>query len=234
MSVAVVVLAKAPVAGLVKTRLARTVGDGRAADLAAAALLDTIEVCAEVFPTPLRVAALAGELRCASRAPELVSTLWGWQVIAQGIGTLGERIVRAVHDTHRLTGGPVVLLGMDTPHAQAPVLAEVARRVELTGAPVLGPAGDGGWWVLAVADPRQVDGVARVPMSRPETFAHTREALCRAGLPPDAAPLMRDVDTAADAAWAAAAAPQTRFARAWREGQDRNASLAPELGMAAP
>jgi hypothetical protein len=232
MSVAVVVLAKAPVAGMVKTRLAHTVGDERAADLAATALLDTIEVCADVFPSALRVAALAGDLRSASRAPELVRMLRGWQVIAQGAGTLGERIVQAVHDTHRLTGGPVVLVGMDTPHAQAPVLAEVARRVEITGTPVLGPSADGGWWVLAVADPRHVDGVAQVMMSRPETFAHTRKALCRTGFPPDAAPMMRDVDTAADAACVAAAASQTRFARAWREGQGRNASQPRELGAA--
>jgi hypothetical protein len=107
---------------------------------------------------------------------------------------------------------------MDTPHLQARVLAEVAQTVAATGLPVLGPASDGGWWVLATADPRQADGLADVPMSRPDTYARTHEAVCRVARGVAPAPMMRDVDTAADAAWAAAATPRSRFARAWRDG----------------
>ena len=215
-SAAVVVLAKAPVTGLVKTRLAAEVGHERAAHLAAAALLDTLEVCGQVFPDGLRVAALAGDLASASRASELERALAGWHLVGQGAGSLGERIRHTVHATHRLTGGPVVLVGMDTPHLQARVLAEVARRVGTTGTPVLGRAVDGGWWVLAVSDPRHSDGVAAVPMSRPDTWARTRDAVCRAAGCVTTAPVMRDVDTAADAHWAASAAPATRFGHAWR------------------
>ncbi|MDF2092265.1 DUF2064 domain-containing protein [Knoellia sp. 3-2P3] len=218
MSVAVVVLAKAPVPGVAKTRLAAVVGDRRAADLAAAALLDTLELCAEVFPSGFRVAALDGHLAEASRRDELAATLHEWQVIDQTTGGLGERICHALHATHRLTGGPVVLVGMDTPHLQTGILAEVAESVAATGRPVLGPAADGGWWVLAIADPRHADGLADVPMSRPDTYARTHEAVCRVSRRVAPAPVMRDVDTVVDAAWAAAAAPRSRFARAWREG----------------
>jgi glycosyltransferase A (GT-A) superfamily protein (DUF2064 family) len=217
-SSAVVVLAKAPVPGVAKTRLAAVVGDRRAADLAAAALLDTLELCAEVFTSGFRVVSLAGDLAAASRREELAAALEGWQVIEQRAGGLGERICHALHETHRLTGGPVVLVGMDTPHLQARVLAEVAQTVAATGRPVLGPAADGGWWVLATSDPRQADGLADVPMSRPDTYDRTHEAVCRVARGVVPAPVVRDVDTAADAAWAAAAAPRSRFARAWRDG----------------
>jgi glycosyltransferase A (GT-A) superfamily protein (DUF2064 family) len=219
-SVAVVVLAKAPIPGLAKTRLARTEGAGRASHLAAAALLDTLEVCGAVSPAGLRVLALAGDLSAASRAPELAGALDGWHLIGQGTGALGERVRDAIHETHRLTGGPVMLVGMDTPHLQARVLADVAGRVESTGGPVLGPAVDGGWWLLAVDDPRHADGVASVSMSRPDTCARTRDAVCRAAGPPAPAPVTRDVDTAADAAWAAALAPATRFAQVWHGGRE--------------
>ena len=100
---------------------------------------------------------------------------------------------------------------MDTPHLQARVLAEVAETVAATGLPVLGPAADGGWWVLATADPRQADGLADVPMSRPDTYDRTHEAVCRGARRVAPAPVMRDVDTAADAAWAAVAAPEEPF-----------------------
>jgi glycosyltransferase A (GT-A) superfamily protein (DUF2064 family) len=217
-SSAVVVLAKAPVPGVAKTRLAAAVGDRRAADLAAAALLDTLELCAEVFTSAFRVASLAGDLADASRGEELAAALEGWHVMQQRGGGLGQRICHALHETHRLTGGPVVLVGMDTPHLQGRVLAEVAETVAAPGRPVLGPAVDGGWWVLATADPGVADGLGDVPMSRPDTYARTHEVVCRAAGAVAPAPVMRDVDTAADAAWAAAAAPRSRFARAWRDG----------------
>jgi glycosyltransferase A (GT-A) superfamily protein (DUF2064 family) len=214
-SAAVVVLAKAPVPGVAKTRLGRTVGDAAAADLAAAALLDTLDACCAVFPPGRRVVALAGELGPACRSRQLRAALAGWQVTGQQPGSLGERILGALWETHGLTGGPVVLLGMDTPHLEPRVLTDVVATVMTTGRPVLGPALDGGWWVLATADPAQAKGIAAVAMSRADTFAATWHAVCRAAGPPATAPVMRDVDTADDAAWVASEAPRTRFARAW-------------------
>ena len=64
----VLVVAKAPVPGLAKTRLAATLGDEVAADIAAAALLDTLDAVAQT-PASARVVAMTGDLsgRAAAR-----------------------------------------------------------------------------------------------------------------------------------------------------------------------
>ena len=80
---------------------------------------------------------------------------------------------------------------------------------------MLGPADDGGWWVLALRDPAEARVLATVPTSTPETGERTREALRQRGLTVGAAPCLRDVDTAFDAAAVAAEAPGSRFAEAW-------------------
>ena len=64
--VTVLVVAKAPVPGMAKTRLAEAVGPDTAADIAAAALLDTLDAVAAA-PVTGRVVAMTGDLDAASR-----------------------------------------------------------------------------------------------------------------------------------------------------------------------
>jgi glycosyltransferase A (GT-A) superfamily protein (DUF2064 family) len=107
---------------------------------------------------------------------------------------------------------------MDTPQVSAHDLQEVAAA-SVEGTAVLGPAVDGGWWVLALRDPVAAAGLAGVPMSTPDTYGSTRAALERAGLRVRSARTLRDVDTAADAAAVAGsvAGGGGHFHRAWRE-----------------
>src|SRR5690349_472622 len=111
--------AKAPVAGQAKTRLGAVTGMGAAADLAAAALLDTIDACAAAFSSCHL--ALAGDLAEAERTEELRAALAGWDVFAQVGETFAERLAHA----HDHVGGPVVQIGMDTPQVTPARLAEV-------------------------------------------------------------------------------------------------------------
>lgn len=216
MTARALVLAKAPVPGRVKTRLGATVGAHCAAELAAAALLDTIEACSTAFAECHL--ALDGDLADGVASQELVAATAGWHVFAQSSGDLGDRLARAHEQVARSGSLPVVQVGMDTPQLTPALLEEVAGAVA-TGTAVLGPALDGGWWVLGLADGLGAAALVGVPMSRPTTYVHTRAALHGAGLEVHASTTLRDVDTAADAQAVAAAAPRTRFAAAWRAAQ---------------
>ncbi|GGL36437.1 DUF2064 domain-containing protein [Phycicoccus endophyticus] len=210
-------MAKAPVPGRAKTRLAAGVGDEEAAELAAAALLDTVETAARVWPRGRRVLALAGDLAGATREAELRAAVADWHVVPQGGASFAQRLVDGHRQAHRLAGGPVVQVGMDTPQVTPAVLRGVATLAREHAAPVLGPALDGGWWVLVTTHPHQARVLAGVPMSRPDTGRLTAAALDAAGHPPLEGPLLRDVDELEDAVAVAAQAPRTRFARRWRE-----------------
>ncbi len=218
MSPAVLVMAKAPVAGEVKTRLGAAVGPAAAADLAAAAVLDTLDVCGAVFDDCH--VALAGDLDRATGHRALRDALSGWTVHLQRGAGFAARLANAHADVGRATGGPVVQIGMDTPHLGAGHLREVADLVGRGNDAVLGAAEDGGWWVLAVTDPRLAQRLAGVEMSTGRTYDDTLTALRRAGASVAATAVLRDVDTEADAELAASAAPGTRFARLWRELRD--------------
>lgn len=205
------VLAKAPVPGRVKTRLAATVGDDVAASLAAAALLDTVAACSAAFAQCHL--ALDGDLAEAVGGEALLAATSGWHVFTQSAGDLGARLANA----HASVGGdgPVVQVGMDTPQATGAMLRAVAERT-VAGTAVVGPAVDGGWWVLGLADVEAAGSLADVAMSTPDTGDATRAALVATGLRVLSTATLRDVDTAEDAAVVATAAPTTLFATVWR------------------
>jgi glycosyltransferase A (GT-A) superfamily protein (DUF2064 family) len=197
------VFAKQPVPGRVKTRLCPPCTHEQAAAVAAAALDDTI---ATVTATPAdrRWLVIAGRYR----------TPPDWAVSVQRGTGMAERIACAFLDT-ALAGVGSVLIGMDTPQVTPDLLADVAAGLQQYDA-VLGPAEDGGWWTLALRDPRQAACLYDVPMSTPDTGALTEAALRRRGLTVRLAPQLSDVDTVQDAWAVAQAAPHGRFAAAVR------------------
>ncbi|MGD3108180.1 TIGR04282 family arsenosugar biosynthesis glycosyltransferase [Streptomyces sp. YGL11-2] len=195
----ILVIAKEPRPGRVKTRLTPPYTPDQAAELAEAALRDTLRAV-RAMPARRRVLVLDG--RPGSWLPA------GFDVRPQCAGGLDERLAAAF----AATTGPALLLGMDTPQVTpallAPALAPDAwRHCDAW----FGAAADGGFWALGLAapDPRLLRGV---PMSTATTGAVQRARLTAAGLRVRDLPVLRDVDTAADAAAVAAAAPGGRFA----------------------
>jgi uncharacterized protein len=204
-----VILAKAPVPGRVKTRLCPPATPAQAADVAAAALLDTLDAALAV-PGCRVVVALDGDPRRGARAAAVRAALAGTTVVAQRGTSLGERITAAHDDVAGLApGAATVQIGMDTPQV-TPALLEAA----FGAGPALGPAADGGWWALALPDPRRAALVRDVPTSRPDTGTATLAALRAGGLTVALLPELTDVDTARDARAVAAACPDGRFAAA--------------------
>jgi rSAM/selenodomain-associated transferase 1 len=196
------VIAKEPVPGRVKTRLCPPCTPQQAAAVARAALDDTLSTLDD-FKSAHRTLVISGTYP----APR------GWMVIPQrGVG-LGERLAHAFADTD--DGGPALLVGMDTPQLTAELLGDLADGLASADA-VLGPAEDGGWWALALREPRYAAVLRDVPMSTADTGRLTRRALRDKGLRVAAGPGLRDVDTAADAWAVAGQCPDGRFAAAVR------------------
>lgn len=194
--VAVLVVAKAPVPGLAKTRLAAVVGADVAAGIAAAALLDTLDAVAAA-PVQARVVALTGDLDQAHSSGEIRCAMAGFTVIEQRGGTFAERLANAHADAAAATGLPVLQIGMDTPEVTARLIEDCAG--ELIGSDaVLGMAGDGGWWLLGVRDPVTARCLLDVPMSQRDTGVVTLAALRGTGASVQRVCAMPDVDTVSD------------------------------------
>ncbi len=209
----VLVVAKAPVPGLAKTRLAASVGAEVAADIAAAALLDTLDAVAAA-PVARRVVAMTGDLDKACRRAEIRDRLADFTVIDQRGDCFAERLTHAHEDA--ASGLPVLQIGMDTPQVSPALIGECGAALQDSDA-VLGLADDGGWWVLGVQDPAMAGCLCHVPMSQPDTGAHTLLALFDAGLGVRLVPELTDVDTIGDIDGVrCACAPTARFAEATR------------------
>jgi glycosyltransferase A (GT-A) superfamily protein (DUF2064 family) len=211
----VLVVAKAPVPGKAKTRLGAVVGPQRAAELAAAALLDTLQASVEAVGVDRCHLALAGDLATGARADELTAATHGWTVHPQRGDGFAERLVHAHTDAAAAAGAAVVQIGMDTPQVEARHLREAAALLTGPDDAVLGPAYDGGWWLLGVGGPQLLAHLAEVPMSTGETGGLTRAALVRAGATIRDVEVLRDIDEVEDAVAVAALAPSTRFGREW-------------------
>ncbi|MGD1240506.1 TIGR04282 family arsenosugar biosynthesis glycosyltransferase [Mycobacterium seoulense] len=211
--VTLLVVAKAPEPGRAKTRLAATVGDVAAAEIAAAALLDTLDAVAAA-PVARRVVAMTGDLDAAAGAGEIRQRLEAFSVIPQRGDDFADRLANAHHDA--ADGHPVVQIGMDTPQVTAELLTDCARRLREAPA-VLGPADDGGWWVLGLRSPAAADCLRTVPMSQPDTGLLTYRALHDMGIAVYPAPRLADFDFAADVAAVRQACGQaSRFATVTR------------------
>ncbi|EPD66530.1 TIGR04282 family arsenosugar biosynthesis glycosyltransferase [Streptomyces sp. HGB0020] len=186
------VVAKEPRPGRVKTRLTPPFTPREAAALAEAALADTLDVVART-PAHRRILVLDGE-----PGPWLPP---GFEVLRQCPGGLDERLAAAfAHCT-----GPSLLIGMDTPQVTPELLAVDFADCDA----YFGPAEDGGFWALGLAEPDPAL-LLGVPMSTSRTGAVQRARL--AGLRVRDLPPLRDVDTARDAELVASAAPGGRFA----------------------
>jgi glycosyltransferase A (GT-A) superfamily protein (DUF2064 family) len=211
--VTLLVVAKAPEAGRAKTRVAATVGDRVAAEIAAAALLDTLDAVAAA-PVAARVVALTGNLDAAAGAADIRRRLESFTVIGQRGDDFADRLANAHADA--ADGQPVLQIGMDTPQVTDELLASCARRL-LQAQAVLGLACDGGWWVLGLQTPAAAECLRSVPMSQPDTGELTLKALRANGINVTTVERLTDVDFIDDiAAVRDACDPASHFARVTR------------------
>jgi uncharacterized protein len=198
-SATLIVIAKAPVPGRVKTRLCPPCTPAQAAALAEASLRDTLAAALRCG-AGRHVVALDGE-----PGPWLPS---GFEVIPQRGSGLAERLASAFADV----GGPAFLIGMDTPQVR-PEWLDAGLDAVSSGDAAFGASPDGGYWGIGLREPDPAV-FAGVPMSSLRTGAVQRARLAMLGLATAVLRPLLDVDTFADALAVAREAPRSRFAAA--------------------
>ncbi len=224
MTPAVLIFAKAPEPGRVKTRLTPMASAVQAADIAATALLDTLDAVRASGCVAL--VAMSGDLEGSVRSNTVRPALARTVQFPQRGDTFGDRLANAHLDARLVhPGGPILQIGGDTPQVSPALLQEATEQ--LVAGPVasepsalgridavLGLATDGGWWALGVHDATDACVVRTVAPSCADTGARTLAALRARGLRVAMLPELRDVDTMPDARAVAAQVPGSRFARA--------------------
>ncbi len=208
-NMSILIMAKAPIPGRVKTRLRPEFTDDQAAALAAAALSDTVAAASACTPNVV----VALERFGSASVPKMLANL---RVIDQQGKRLGERLDHALAMVWQFHPGRNLVIGMDTPQVTPELLTAVGDLAESPRDCGIGLADDGGFWALSFAgQPAAV--LSQVPMSRPDTGELTVAALRAVGQNVRVGPSLADVDDAASADHVARTAPTTLFAHRYRE-----------------
>lgn len=176
--------ARYPEPGKAKTRLIPALGPQRAAALHRRMTEQSISV--------MRATGLAFQVRVTGAAVETFREWLGADVYLadQGGGDLGERLARAGAEA------PVVLLGADTPDLKANHLIRAAETVS-RGHAVIGPAQDGGYWLLGLPEPMPFL-FTDIPWSTETVGAITIQRLTERGIRPVVLETLADLDRPED------------------------------------
>ena len=202
---AVLVFARAPEPGRVKTRLAATLGD-------AAALAVYRWLAERTVGEARRVPECRVTVCHAGAAPALAEWLGvDLALRAQCEGDLGARIADAAAHAFAAGARRVAIVGTDCPDLDARRIGAALDALDDADA-AFGPADDGGYYLVALARP--LPALFRdVPWSAPDTLDATLAVARREGLHVALLPTLQDVDTAADwERWRATLPPAERSA----------------------
>jgi len=188
-------MARYPEPGRVKTRLARVLGAAAAAELYRAFVLDLADRLVGL-PYPVTWAIDPPAAPFATLVP-------GARCRAQGEGDLGARMARSFAVEFAAGPGPVAIIGADAPHLPADALTETAVALGREADVVLGPAEDGGYYLIGLARPTPALFTG-IPWSTSAVLAATVASAEAAGLRTHLLPRSFDVDEPGDIARLAA------------------------------
>jgi uncharacterized protein len=215
--VAIVLFARVPRAGRVKTRLVPPLTPEQALALHVALVVQAAGVVRRAARRAAAAPCIAWSARYTppARGPAapIGAAVSGFAARPQRGGDLGTRMRAAIRGLLARGHAGVVVVGSDAPLARVTDLTRAAR-VLAGGAPVvIGPATDGGYWLIGL-DADRPDLFAGIPWGTARVLAATRARLARAGLRAVVLPRARDVDRPADLGWLRSALAGTRGRRA--------------------
>ncbi len=190
----IVVFAKAPRPGQVKTRMSPPLTPEQAAGLYAQLLLDVLEVTGELAPRlglePLL--AVHPPEACAQLA-DLAST--PLRVVPQRGASLSQRMAHAVAEAAAAGATRILLRGSDSPLLDEPIVARVLAALERVDLAVC-PDRDGGYNLIGLREP--APGIFFHPMSTPSTLGDTLGNAASLGLRVEVQEPSFDLDRAGD------------------------------------
>ena len=191
-----IVMARWPAPGRCKRRLARELGAARAAQIQARLTVHTLAAAREArqghgLELVLAVEGLGG----------LAASRWGKalgadRTVLQGRGALGLRMQRQFQRAAREGASQVVLIGSDLPELEASDLSAAFTSLEHRQG-VLGPALDGGYWLIGLRRP-EPELLAGIAWGGAQVLEQTLAAMARRGLEPELLTRRGDLDWARD------------------------------------
>jgi uncharacterized protein len=198
---ALTVMAKAPRAGKVKTRLSPPLTLEQAAELSACFLRDTAENIAAVvawgMARGVRAAGLVSYTPVGDEGLFEGLPLEGFALVAQRGDGFGERLLAAAEDVLACGFGSVCLIDSDSPTVPREAYEQAVKELARPGDRiVLGPAADGGYYLIGMkrAHAEVFEGIA---WSTATVYAETCERAREAGIEVVELPLWYDVDDGA-------------------------------------
>lgn len=181
------IMARAPVPGGCKTRLAKELGPDAASELYRLMLLDSLDLYAQL-PCARHVLLAAPENAGVEHLSAMAPPPWS---IVEQVGTgLGARLA---HAALALGPGPVLLVSSDSPTVEVEVVARALPLLWDEGQVLLGPCDDGGYYLIGMSAPR-VGLFEGIPWSSSQVVSRTLERCEAFGLTVHQLPVCFDVD----------------------------------------
>lgn len=185
-----IVFLKAPRPGTVKTRVAQTTGAERACS-----------IYRELVETVLRKLSPLKEVELCFAPDDASSEIqpWlrpGWTARPQGEGDLGARLTRAFASTFADGAERVVIIGSDCPEVKTADIRAAWKELR-THDLVVGPAVDGGYWLIGLRTP-QADLFRDISWSSDQVLAQTLAQARKQALRIQVLRILTDIDTEED------------------------------------
>jgi uncharacterized protein len=192
-SSAIIIFAKAPVAGQVKTRLCPPLTPDEAASLHGSLVLDMLERCHSLKEYDRILAGTPTPHHPFFRAMEVRFKIPVWE---QTGDDLGARMASAFQKAFDSSYRSVVVMGTDIPGVHGSLLTRAVQSLQ-THDVVLGPTVDGGYYLIGLRS-HVPDLFEKMPWSSDQVYALTEQKIKALKLSLEVLPRLRDLDTVED------------------------------------
>ncbi len=191
---ALIIFAKSPVPGLVKTRLCPPLTPDEAATLHGSLVLDTLERTRDLLGFDRFLACAPDKEHPFFQALRVRQHIELWEQVSDD--DLGKRMDHAISAAFERNYTSVVMIGSDLPTIDAEIFQNALRALTEHDL-VIGPSVDGGYYLIGLKEPTP-ELFSNIPWSTDQVTALTQQVAKHLGLSMKLLPPQRDLDTIED------------------------------------